>query len=129
MENMPDEEIISALLNFFAVCLQEDKTNDYRCSQFEVLQWINRWIVELWDASQDTPERIDVLRQISNMLKTECIKGDKILRERVILVSFEHLFANTKLAEFFTDWLDDPITAVIYKEGIDLVAPGASGEK
>lgn len=115
IEAPPRHEVEQFYLEFLEASLRENKGNEYRFEQYEAVMEIHAWIRDLWHGRPDT---IQTLERVRDMLRCLCIEGDDELRGAVLFHSFEHLFMNREIADFFADWANDGRLTDMYNRAI-----------
>jgi hypothetical protein len=74
------------------------------------------WFAFLWD---DPAVSLSVLSEAKNQFRKLYLDGDMDVRLAVVQGVLEHLFENSSVREFFSDWLNDPNLGRAYEEAAE----------
>jgi len=83
------------------------------------------WFGRLWDAREKNKRE---LAEIKEWLAKTYKAVDEVVKRCIVDGTLEHLFEDRKIARYFSDWQEDPVLAIAYREAMDWSERGgASG--
>ena len=109
------EEAVDFLMTHLGRCFVENLHGEW-CRGRYVAGWdLVGWFLAFWkdrDVAREVPERLK--EWMAGLYRD----GDSELRECLVTATLEHLFERKPIARFFSDWADDPVLGVAYKEAM-----------
>lgn len=96
-------------------CIEENPDGEWSNSRYLAGYGLVNWIVTFWnDAAVPRTKLVEIKHRLAELYK----RGDAGVRDAVLNAVLEHLFENSQLADFFKDWLADPILAPVYRDAL-----------
>jgi hypothetical protein len=96
-------------------CIEENPNGKWSESRYIAGYDLVKWIVTFWnDATVSRTKLAEIKHRLAELYK----RGDAGVRDAVLNAVLEHLFENSQLADFFKDWLTDPILAPVYRDAL-----------
>lgn len=109
------EEYFPFLLKYWKRCLFENPDSNWACTRYEAGWDVVKWFKRFWN---DKAIPRDRLAAIKEMLADAYRKEDDELRRCVVNATLEHLFEDSKIANYFSDWKDDRLLKPAYSDAL-----------
>jgi hypothetical protein len=109
------DDYVAFLKRYYSRCVLEDPNGEWVDSRYEAAWGNARWISHLWhDPGVARPVLSDLKEWLLNLYR----EGDEHVRTSLITGTLEHLFEESELAVFFSDWRSNPLTGSAYQEAL-----------
>jgi hypothetical protein len=109
------------VLAYFQRCLLEDPQNEWVETRYGAGHHIIGWFVWSW---RDPTQRSSTVPELKGWLRTLYLAGDSEIRTCIVQATLEHLFENRGVAEYFSDWKENPVLSTAYREAMEWVDAG-----
>lgn len=106
-------EYIDILKHYFERCLRENPDGDWADSSYTAGMDMVNIFASLW---RDSSVPRDTVNELKTWLGHLYKDGDQRIRTCLVQATLEHLFEQTDIRNFFSDWKRDPVLAVAHKE-------------
>jgi hypothetical protein len=108
---------------YYGRCLRENPEGDWSSSRYNAGSDLVNIFASLWrDSSVPRP----VLDDLKAWLERLYRESDETVRTCVIQATLEHLFEQEQIREFFSDWQNDKVLAVAYREASEWYKHGGN---
>jgi len=108
------------LFNYYIDCMQNNYDGDWSHSPYLAAYALKDLIISIWDDNQRTKEqRINLHKDIKKRLEKLSLEADQSFKITLINGLFEHLFEDTKILKYFSDWKNKDILNQYYECSID----------
>jgi hypothetical protein len=118
------EDYYGFIVPYLEQCIEENPDGEWLSSRYLAGHELVRWIVYSW--KDDSVPR-GKFQEFKERLAALYKRGDEGVRDAVLNAVLEHLFENSLLAEFFNDWLDDPVLAPVYRDALSWTTENPTG--
>lgn len=109
------EDYYGFVIPYLEQCIEENPDGEWTNSRYLAGHDLVNWIVTFWnDVAIPRAKLAEIKERLAELYK----RGDAGVRDAVLNAVLEHLFENNQLADFFKDWLADPILAPVYREAL-----------
>jgi hypothetical protein len=106
---------------YFQRCLLEDPQGEWAETRYRAGHNIIVWFVWAW---RDPSQRTSTVAEFKEWLAALYVAGDSEVRTCLVQATLEHLFENTEVAEYFSDWKVHPVLSTAYSEAMEWVEGG-----
>jgi hypothetical protein len=106
-------EYIEFTMSYYGRCFRENPDGDWSSSRFMAGTEMVNIFVSLW---KDASVSRQILESLKSWLEQFYREGDQTIRTCVIQATLEHLFEQEQIRECFSDWQNDEVLAVAYRE-------------
>ncbi len=100
-------------MHYYERCLKEDPKGQWADSRYSAGSRLVNVFAALW---RDSSVPRDVAKELKTWLGRLYSEGDESLRTCIVTATLEHLFEQTDIRKFFSDWKKDPVLAIAHKE-------------
>jgi hypothetical protein len=109
------EDYYGFVIPYLEQCIEENPDGEWSHSRYLAGHALFNQIVHFWkDESVPRTKLASIKQQLAELYK----RGDAGVRDAVVNAVLEHLFENSELADFFKDWLADPVLASAYRDAL-----------
>jgi len=109
------DDYLTFHLKYYERCLRESPDGVWCDSRYIAAHSLVAWFKGLW---KDNNVSRDALKDLKSLLARLYLGGDEELKVAIITGVLEHLFSDSTIVEFFTDWKDDPQLKAAYFEAL-----------
>jgi hypothetical protein len=107
------EDCHQFLMRYYRRCILEDPEGEWVDSRYSAAGDLARWFNLIW---RDSTLPRSALPEIKTLFAGLCREGDNDLRTCVETAGLEHMINDPAVAEYFSDWLLDPVLKAPYVE-------------
>lgn len=93
------------VIDYFSLCFEKDHSDPCIDSRYSAGRDLIYWFMNFWN-DKKIPRKY--LKHMKDWIAEIYKNGDKELKECLITATLEHLFEDTEIREFFSDWQEDP---------------------
>ncbi|SRR5712692_4256514 len=112
----PSEFVCARMLEYFRRCLLENRPGEFAGNRFQAGRCLYNWFLSLSARDVVEPEMLDDIKQ---MLADVYKFSGREVRDCIVTSCLEHLFESRRIAEYFSDWAEDPALKAAYAEALE----------
>jgi hypothetical protein len=109
------EDYYRFVIPYLEQCIEENPEGEWVDSRYLAGHDLARWIVSSWKDESVSRTKLDDIKQRLGALYK---RGDAGVRDAILNSVLEHLLEDSQLADFFKDWLADPILSSVYRDAL-----------
>ena len=110
---LPVADYIVWVKHYYGRCLRENPDGEWSESSYSAGWNLVGIFISLWDDT-DVPGKH--LLNLKNWLAETYRGADECLKTCIVHATLEHLFERKLIRKYFSDWKDDPVLAIPYRE-------------
>lgn len=119
-------DYFNLIKNYFTLCLETDHDHPRIISRYTAGRDLIGWFMSFWN-DKKIPRKY--LVEMKDWLAELYKKGDNYLKECLITATLEHLFEDSGVLNFFSDWKNDPELKEAYESAKEWWDYGKSDPK
>jgi len=119
-------DYFNLIKNYFTLCFKVDHNHPWIISRYAACSDLIGWFMSFWN-DENIPRKY--LEEMKEWLAKLYKEGDKDIKECLVTATLEHLFEDSGVLDFFSDWKNDPELKEAYESAKEWWDYGKSDPK